>query len=253
MTTIIVTIDHIFLDTKYKQPTIHQHLAKHIIISLSDSLLVTFDTDETFQCEGIIIGSNVPHTVASTDNRMLVILVDDTSALAKTLDQHLLHDTTFAQIDSCIVGQIRKAYGDYSMEVPQSYTDFFNQIFFLLGLDYYSAAITDSRIQWALSHILSSTQIDNSTIAELCAEVNLSQSRFSHLFKEQTRVSLNSYLALSKLRKAYEGLLKSGDITKAAMDAGFSTPSHFAASSKKYLGIAASELTGQCRIYFIHQ
>ena len=43
MTTICTMPDHIFLDTEYKQPAIHQHLAKHIIISLSDDLTVTFE------------------------------------------------------------------------------------------------------------------------------------------------------------------------------------------------------------------
>lgn len=46
MTTICTMPDHIFLDTEYKQPAIHQHLAKHIIISLSDDLTVTFEASE---------------------------------------------------------------------------------------------------------------------------------------------------------------------------------------------------------------
>lgn len=254
MTTICVMINHIFLDTEYKQPTIHQHFAKHIIISQSGNLSVMFDNGEALQCKGIIIDSNVAHTVSSKDNKMLVFLIDDTSMLSQNLNQHQLLGYPFFVIDNLIVEQIQKIYITCQAKgFPQSYIDFSNQVFHLLNLNYHSSSLTDSRIQWALNHILKSTHIDNQIFFEICAEVKLSKSRFSHLFKEQMGISLNSYLALSKLRKAYELLLKSGDITSAAMDAGFSSPSHFSASSKKYLGIAASELTGKCRIYFFSQ
>lgn len=254
MTTICVMIDHIFLDTEYRQPTIHKHLAKHIIISQSGNLSVTFDKGESLQCKGIIFDSNVSHTVSSKDNKMLVFLIDDTSILAQNISQHQLLNHSFFVIDNLIVERIQNIYTACQVKgLSQSYIDFSKQAFRLLNLNYHISSITDSRIQWALNHILKSTHIHNEIFFEICAEVKLSKSRFSHLFKEQMGVSLNSYLALSKLRKAYELLLKSGDITSAAMDAGFSSPSHFSASSKKYLGITASELIGKCKIYFIRQ
>lgn len=253
MTTICVMIDHIFLDTEYRQPALHQHLAKHIIISLSDDLLVTFEGEKTVVCKGVIIDANILHTVASKDNRMLVFLIDDTSVLAQNIDRYQLSGKPYTEIPNLAIAQILEAYNAC---LPDCYTTeyagFFNSVFSLLNLNYKSAAITDSRIQTALDFIMQSVDIDGATISRLCESAHLSQSRFSHLFKEQTGVSLNSYLALSKLRKAYQTLLQHGNITEAAMDAGFSTPSHFSAASKKYLGIAASELTGQCKLYFIN-
>ena len=62
MTTICTMPDHIFLDTEYKQPAIHQHLAKHIIISLSDELTVTVEGERKDVCKGIMIDANVPQT-----------------------------------------------------------------------------------------------------------------------------------------------------------------------------------------------
>ncbi|NMS90703.1 helix-turn-helix domain-containing protein [Clostridioides difficile] len=254
MTTICVMSDHIFLDTEYRQPIIHQHLAKHIIVSLSGNLSVMFNETEKLECNGIIIDSNVPHTVASKENKMLVFLIEDTSTLAKNLSKYQLLEHSFFVMDNLIVEQIQEIYTICQVEgLPQSYIDFSKKVFRLLNLNYHIMSVVDSRIQWALNHILKYTYIENKIIFEICSKLKLSQSRFSHLFKEQTGISLNSYLAFSKLRKAYEILLRGVDITTAAMEAGFSSPSHFSASSKKYLGIAASELAGKCRIYFIYQ
>lgn len=245
--------DHIFLDTEYKQPEVHQHLAKHIIIPMSGDLTVTLDKERKVICKGAIIDSNVPHTVASKDNRMLVFLIDDTSVLAYNIDHYQLSGKSFVEIDDFSVKQICEVYNTCSPNhFAKEYMAFSNFVFSLLHLNYKKATTTDFRVQEALKFISKASNIDETLIHRLSKTAHLSQSRFSHLFKEQTGVSLYSYLALSKLRKAYEVLLKRGNITEAAMDAGFSTPSHFSAASKKYLGVTARELKGQCKLYFIN-
>lgn len=249
MTTIYVKRDYFFLDTEYRQPSIHQHFAKHIILSVTTDLVVTFSENQNVYCKGIIIDSNISHTVANQDNRMLVFLIDDTSILARNIDKSL-SEKSFVIIEDSIVKEIQQLYHAYLVNnVDNSYTKFFNFVFRQLKIDCQNIAITDKRIQWSLSYILEIDTIDSTIISDMCTKVELSKSRFSHLFKEQTGVSLNSYLALSKLRKAYQVLLKSGDITVSAMNAGFSSPSHFSASSQKFLGISASELIGNCKIF----
>ena len=99
MTTICTMPDHIFLDTEYKQPAIHQHLAKHIIISLSDDLTVTFEGERKAVCKGIMIDANVPHTVAGRENRMLVFLIDATSTVARNMNHDPLAGEPFKVID----------------------------------------------------------------------------------------------------------------------------------------------------------
>ena len=250
MTTICAMTDHIFLDAQYKQPAQHQHLAKHIIISLADDLTVTLDKARKGPCKGAMIDSNVPHTVTSKDERMLVFLIDETSGLAQNMNQQHLFGKPFAEIDEHVVEQIREAYKACLPDhFALKYLQFSNAVFSWLNLNDENAIMTDYRVQKAIECILGAEGIDGAMIPRLCEAAHLSQSRFSHLFKEQTGVPLNSYLALSKLRKAYQALLACGNITEAAMDAGFSTPSHFSAASKKHLGIAASEITGQCKLY----
>lgn len=252
MTTICVMTDHVFLDTEYRQPAMHRHLAKHIILSLSDELSVTFEGDKKVLCKGIIIDANVFHTAAGRDGRMLVFLIDNTSLLAQNLDRYQLFGKPFTEIDGSIVSRLLEAYNVILPDrYATEYEGFLNTVFRLLDLKHITVLAADFRVQTALDYIFRSPDIDGTIISRICETAHLSQSRFSHLFKEQTGVALNSYLAISKLQKAYQFLFEHGNITEAAMNAGFCTPSHFSAASKKYLGIAASELNGQCKLYFI--
>ena len=252
MTTICTMPDHIFLDTEYKQPAIHQHLAKHIIISLSDDLTVTFEGERKAVCKGVMIDANVPHTVAGRENRMLVFLIDATSTVARNMNHDPLAGEPFKVIDGRIVEQIREAYKACLPDRFESeYAEFSEFVFCRLSLNGKSTIIPDPRVQTALGFISQSADIDGAMISRLCENAHLSQSRFSHLFKEQTGVSLNSYLMLAKLRKAYQLMLEGETITAAAMNAGFGTPSHFSAASRKYLGIAASDIKGRCNVYDI--
>jgi methylphosphotriester-DNA--protein-cysteine methyltransferase len=50
-------------------------------------------------------------------------------------------------------------------------------------------------------------------------------------------IPLKSYLTLHQLEKAYQDILNGNSITDAAMNAGFDSPSHFAATVKRLMGL----------------
>ena len=76
---------------------------------------------------------------------------------------------------------------------------------------------------------------------KLCDISCLSQSRLSHLFTQNMGMSLHRYLSFDKMRKGYTNFLSTGNITQAALDSGFDTPSHFAATCKRMFGLSFSE------------
>lgn len=77
------------------------------------------------------------------------------------------------------------------------------------------------------------------TIENFAKSVCLSSSRLSHLFRKQIGIPLKSYLLFHQLEKAFEALLNGTNVSGAAMLAGFDSPSHFAATVKKWMGISA--------------
>lgn len=74
----------------------------------------------------------------------------------------------------------------------------------------------------------------------LADNVFLSSSRLSHLFKEQTGIPLKSYIILHQMERAFDELFAGRNITEASMIADFDSPSHFASTVKKMMGMTVS-------------
>ena len=82
----------------------------------------------------------------------------------------------------------------------------------------------------------------NITVAELAARCNLSESRFSHVFKEQMGISAVSYLSKIRIERATE-LLESTDMSvyDVGLAVGFETQSYFCRFFKREVGVSPSE------------
>ena len=66
-----------------------------------------------------------------------------------------------------------------------------------------------------------------------------SASRLSELFSGQVGITLKKYLTLHQLERAFQDLLAGKWITEAALNAGFDSPSHFASTVKRMMGLPA--------------
>lgn len=101
------------------------------------------------------------------------------------------------------------------------------------------ANVLDERIIKVLGKLQTCDCYDH-TIENLAKEVCLSPSRLSHLFANQIGVPLKKYIQFHQLEKAFTAILGGKSITNAAMLAGFNSPSHFAATVKKWMGMPVS-------------
>ncbi|SHN45315.1 helix-turn-helix transcriptional regulator [Cryptosporangium aurantiacum] len=99
----------------------------------------------------------------------------------------------------------------------------------------------DPRIRTAVSALYE--HADRSA-ADLAALVGLSPSRFLHLFGEATGTSFRRYRLWVRMRRA-AGLIRDGaDLTTAAVDAGFASPSHFTSAFHAMFGLPPRHLLG---------
>lgn len=120
----------------------------------------------------------------------------------------------------------------------EKYLDFVGEFANYLGINR-STKVLDERIVKLLD-ILKNCDCYDHTIANLAKEVCLSPSRLSHLFSEQIGVPLKSYIQFHQLEKAFTAILSGESVTNAAMLAGFNSPSHCAATVKKWMGMPVS-------------
>jgi AraC family transcriptional regulator len=78
------------------------------------------------------------------------------------------------------------------------------------------------------------------TLNEIAREVALSPFNFARIFQQQTGLPVHRYLTLLRLRVSLERL-SDGDLTKLALDIGFSSYSHFRDVFRREFGKTPSE------------
>ena len=81
----------------------------------------------------------------------------------------------------------------------------------------------------------------------IAKEMSISESRLSHLFKEETGIPLKSYIVLHKLQRVYQRIFDGARFTNAAIESGFDSSSHFAFNNKKMTGMAARDIIADSR------
>ncbi len=236
LTDVFYFYDHMFIFVDYKTPECHKHLAKHMIFSLGDKMECYID-DKKLLCRGICIDSNVEHTIKVCSQGMIIFLFDETSSLAFQLKDKYLNGKNFSIIDEDIVDDVVNIWRsnvDNSKEIDKL-------ILLACGLNMSSMQEYDQRIVTVLERIEKAEGIYKDTIEELCDEVHLSQSRLSHLFKEQVGVSLTGFLVFEKMRKTCDYVMMGENLTDAAVRAGFYSSSHFSATCKRMFGLSFTD------------
>ena len=232
----LFSLDHISFIAEYPEPSIHSHFAKHIIFSMEEPLQCIVENAE-FECSGLIIQSGATHTVKNVNSKMFVILVDETCNLAKDIDSKYLNGCDYCILDGDVCKEVLTV-----LSANYSTSDTDKELLNILKLQNNGAKEYDSRIHQVLNE-LSVGSLCEVDVKLLARHACLSESRLSHLFREQVGISLSGYLVLAKMARAYQSISNGTDITSAALNAGFSSSSHFAATAKKNFGISTSEVT----------
>lgn len=99
----------------------------------------------------------------------------------------------------------------------------------------------DRRIASAVDDLFSAHGLEADT-ATLAARAGLSASRFQHLFKATTSVTVRRFRIWARMRRAIAMAIAGSTITHAALEAGFSSPAHFSAAFREMFGMAPTQL-----------
>lgn len=97
----------------------------------------------------------------------------------------------------------------------------------------------DIRITKIIKYIKNS-EWDNFTLKEMADRVQLSPSRFSHLFKEQTGSSFKKFVLHTKLIKSIHAIHQTHNLTESSYIGGFADQPHFIKTFKGAFGIKPS-------------
>ena len=117
----------------------------------------------------------------------------------------------------------------------------YNLLTYLLHVDGTAVTAMDPRIEKTMSSIRLTPDSDRSQ-AQFAAALGLSQSRFRHLFREQSAIPFRRYRLWRRIISAMEALQNESNITQAAMTAGFSDSAHFNRCFRQAFGLNPSRL-----------
>ncbi|MBQ6134644.1 MAG: hypothetical protein IJI65_10910 [Lachnospiraceae bacterium] len=105
MTDILFENDHILIRSEYRTPDIHRHLASHIAFGIKSDLTCVVGED-TFRCRGVIIASDIEHTIFAEAGDMLLFLLDTTSERARFVQKNYLCEKEYSLLDAATVRQM---------------------------------------------------------------------------------------------------------------------------------------------------
>ena len=241
MTEIYLSDTHLLLKTGYGNPEMHSHSASHIIIGLEADARVNINGENTV-CRGALVPSGVKHTVDSCGKPLLVFMFDITSRVSECI-------TNFKTLKTQEAERIISAWQSWDdSKIGANYEDFFAKVMAELDISETGSRVSDERIIAAMRFVKQHLN-DDMTVRDAAEFVYLSESRFSHLFREETGIAFSGYLVMQKMFCTYMQIAEGKSITEAAVAAGFSSPSHFATVNKKMFGITARDLSGDYRLY----
>ena len=208
-------------------------MAAHILLSMDGGMKVRCSGGE-YLCCGILLPSGTSHAVDTCGNPVLVFLYDCTTEVAKQIRE-------IACIPEEICKEIFRLYADME-DATDSYAVFEKAVLSRLDITDATANLTDERIRAAMKFIRAKST-EKVTCQEVADAVHLSQSRFSHLFREQVGMTFAAYLIYQRILYVYTRMLRGKSITEASLEAGFSSSAHFAEVNRRVFGISASTIT----------
>jgi len=236
MNQIFWDIDKITILTDTMDASLHRHAMMQFFICTEGKLNLKVGKEQP-DAKCILVNKNVKHSFNAGKRLCLTTIIEPVSALGLALDKLLDNKDYYIVDGSTADALIRQVISLKECPCKDQYLELIAGINGCFGL-LPTPKLLDERIITFLE-MLEHCDCDDHSIEEYAGELNLSASRLSHLFSEQVGIPIKKYLTLHQLEKAFEKILLGDSITKASMEAGFDSPSHFAAVVKSLMGLPA--------------
>lgn len=224
--------------------SIHESPAIKICVALDGSFgLRSYEGDTFTNYTSAIIAPGQSHGIDGRQHRMVMLLLAPETEMAQPLAA-IFQAKGITRLNDEVVATIRDICADFETGIVDGSAIRDGIVRAIAGQNQFSL---DERIAQSIEWIRSSRD-EGISVAEIAAGVELSESRFSHLFTENVRVPVRRYLLWLRLRDAMHLLAQGTSLTEVAHEAGFADSAHLTRTFRSLLGIAPSALIRECRV-----
>lgn len=214
------------------------HLIK-IIISFHEPFKITQPEKEDLIVEAALILANAKFKIQTSQNDYTAFLHIDPYSDIGLLIQN---STDVAELPRSVFKESLNEFSKWLSDKNNDNTQTENLIRNMvhsLPPKYVSPKKIDMRVIECMK-IINESEVVN--FDDLASHLSLSSSRLSHLFKEETNLTLKKYIQHRKLIKSIHGLQRNLNFTEAAFYGGFYDQPHFIKIFKKMFGIRPSKI-----------
>lgn len=227
---------------KVNRNEFHHHFALQITIGIDDSFEMYTEKGKVIS-DSLILHPDVAHRLDSKDKPVLIFLLSPGSTLGHFLHKHLTSQSA---------EDFKDEWVDYlRMFVRDLYKKEINEKTFLSACINSMAEFNkrclksehkmDKRVLASLQYLDRHTR-EVVPLKEMAEEMCLSESRFQHLFKEETGITYSRMQLWKRLLKSFDYMRTSKSLTEMAHQAGFSDSAHYSKTFKESFGFAPSEV-----------
>ena len=226
----------------------HSHYALQITINLSAKPFVMRQSERDLSVYGAVIRSNAPHQVVSSDTWRAVILLDAQTQYAIQINQRFHAEGGIAVLPEDDMAYCRECLQDFAgraMDIERA-DRAITQITERLAGPVGKPEQPNARVAKIL-HLIRSSQGKDLNLAYMARQVFVSESRLSHLFKQEISIPLQRYLLWYKVAQAGFNIGRGMPLTEAAEEAGFADSAHYSRTFRSMFGITPSQVLKRSR------
>ncbi|MEP2026283.1 MAG: helix-turn-helix transcriptional regulator [Reichenbachiella sp.] len=227
---------------KVEDNAFHHHYALQLTIGIDDKFVM--ETEEgKLTSDSLIIHPQISHRLDSKGKFVLIFLFNPASTIGHFLAKHL---TTSS------VQDFEEEWVNYlRMFAKDLFKNEINEKTFL-------SACINSMAEFNSRCLLTKHQMDKRVLAtlqyldrhareiiplkEMAEEMCLSESRFQHIFKEETGISYRRMQLWKRLLASFDHLRTTKTLTELAHQSGFSDSSHYSKTFKESFGFSPSDV-----------
>ena len=215
----------------------HQHHGLHLVVAREGTITVTVDGAER-RCAGVVMPPDVRHAIDARGRAVVLLFLDPEGEWGAALTDVLAGTPRWLgePTRSALIGGLDPQAGSEAM------LRWVQQALLILGVERPLRSPQHPKVR-ALIRLLADRPLHPApSLAALAGELQLSESRLRHVFKESLGVPWRTYVRWLRFQRAVGGIAAGKSLTDAAHEAGFYDSAHMTRTFREMYGVVPSQL-----------